>query len=294
MVRIYIIPLLLASLRLYGDVYIIEKQKERKSTRWTLTEWLKIKERMKLMDTWLAMFSEPKKEKFSPELGLNYQELEGNSYLNFKEGALNGTKRDAEYAGLRMRGHVWLTNLISSQLGVRTLNIDLGMVAQLDQFSENWLNQETPTSNMTSYEFKSFNRLNQLSFRIFGKSIQDSSIVFKAGEYHRTYLSVDQDLGTYKEFSFKGKTIGGSIQLYFMGWLGIEGEVNRFDPSSTLYQTQKLSLSGKSTRYGGFIEISLLRFEGGVQEDEFYLDWSGGSKDAYKSSIKYLGLTLQL
>jgi len=48
--------------------YIEDVQEERKSTRWTLTEWLRIKERMKMMDVWLWMFPYPKKGKFPPEL----------------------------------------------------------------------------------------------------------------------------------------------------------------------------------------------------------------------------------
>ena len=41
--------------------YVIKTQDERDQTRWTLTEWLRIKERMKMMDVWLAMFSDPRR-----------------------------------------------------------------------------------------------------------------------------------------------------------------------------------------------------------------------------------------
>ncbi len=34
----------------YVTTYVTKVQEQRKSTRWTLTEWLRIKERMKLMD----------------------------------------------------------------------------------------------------------------------------------------------------------------------------------------------------------------------------------------------------
>lgn len=39
------------------DVYtlIIKKQEEKKITRWSLAEWLRVKDRMKLMDMWLAL-----------------------------------------------------------------------------------------------------------------------------------------------------------------------------------------------------------------------------------------------
>ena len=51
--------------------YVIKTQEERQQTRWSMTEWLRIKERMKMMDVWLAMFSDPKKDKFQPELMLS-------------------------------------------------------------------------------------------------------------------------------------------------------------------------------------------------------------------------------
>src|SRR5258707_569097 len=50
--------------------YVTKTQDERQSTRFNLTEWLRIKERMKMMDVWLSMFSDPKKDKFAPELNL--------------------------------------------------------------------------------------------------------------------------------------------------------------------------------------------------------------------------------
>ena len=51
--------------------YVVSTQEERNSTRWTLTEWLRIKERTRLMDVWLAMFSNPKQNIFAPELNVS-------------------------------------------------------------------------------------------------------------------------------------------------------------------------------------------------------------------------------
>ena len=37
--------------------FVVKKQEEKQSTRWTLAEWLKTRDRMKLMDLWLALHS---------------------------------------------------------------------------------------------------------------------------------------------------------------------------------------------------------------------------------------------
>src|SRR5262245_64424210 len=76
--------------------YVVKVQEERETTRWTLTEWLKIKERMRMMDLWLAMFSDPKKDKFQPELMLSYGLTRGDySFASedatLEEGGLSGS-----------------------------------------------------------------------------------------------------------------------------------------------------------------------------------------------------------
>ena len=58
-------------------INIEDTQDERKELRWTLTEWMRIKERMKMMDVWLAMNSDPKKDKFRPEIQFAYQMAQG-------------------------------------------------------------------------------------------------------------------------------------------------------------------------------------------------------------------------
>ena len=70
-----LLPLIMASDNAFaGDsittvtTYVVRTQEEREQTRWTLTEWLRIKERTKLMDVWLTMFSDPNKDKFRPAL----------------------------------------------------------------------------------------------------------------------------------------------------------------------------------------------------------------------------------
>src|SRR5690606_22469415 len=103
--------------------YVTKVQEERRSTRWTLTEWLRIKERMRMMDVWLAMFSQPKKDSFHPELNLEYGKTQG--VLALREG--DGDAGESDTAGSEMRGTLWLTNLITASTGLRTLNVDLGI-----------------------------------------------------------------------------------------------------------------------------------------------------------------------
>ena len=94
--------------------YVVKTQEERKSTRWTLTEWLRIKERMKMMDVWLAMFSDPQKDReFRPELNLVYQQNRGTMTLGDGEGESSSGPME----GYSIKAQFWLTNLISSTTG---------------------------------------------------------------------------------------------------------------------------------------------------------------------------------
>lgn len=56
--------------------FIIQKQEQKKNTRWTLAEWLETRDRMRLMDLWLAMNSPTPYEFF---VGGDYQLLENQS-----------------------------------------------------------------------------------------------------------------------------------------------------------------------------------------------------------------------
>lgn len=56
---LYALSLLLPSASRADEVYtfIVKKQEEKASSRWTLGEWLKTRDRMRLMDLWLALHS---------------------------------------------------------------------------------------------------------------------------------------------------------------------------------------------------------------------------------------------
>jgi hypothetical protein len=73
--------------------YVTKVQEERQTTRWTLTEWLRIKERMQMMDLWLAMFSDPKKDRFRPELVVSYSVTKGTVEKELANGTESASAR---------------------------------------------------------------------------------------------------------------------------------------------------------------------------------------------------------
>ena len=210
--------------------YIVTTQKERHDTRWTLTEWLRIKERMKLMDVWLAMFSDPQKDQFRPEIILGYQGYKGVLDID--------GKAEFDVEGHAAKGQLWLTNLVSSTVGVRTLNIDLGLEGG-GFFSER-ANGLTFVGKNVTY--------GAANFRIFGKSIQDSMMVLKAGRY------AVEGPGQTKE----GTMAGAEMSLYLLKWLGLEGSVQGYFSETFLKPGE--DFNGYYGDYSAFIEIALIRF----------------------------------
>ncbi len=244
--------------------YVTKVQEERQSTRWTLTEWLRIKERMKMMDVWLAMFSDPKKDTFRPELNLSYAVTRGAADAG---GSVNGKQG---------RGQLWLTNLVSSTVGIRMLNIDLGLegfhrdATWDDSVAGEAASLTAPGPSAVAGHFGH-------SYYT-GKSIQDSSIILKYGEFRATAPLVSDDttaadlVGAAK--AARGKVAGAELQLYLFKWLGAEGTYTSFTgrrPGGDVPVA-----SGTYIDYLGFVEISLLRLMVGRYEEEWQFDNSAG------------------
>lgn len=231
--------------------YITKRQEERESTKWTLTEWLRIRERSKMMDVWLAMFSNPQKDVFAPELNGTYL-VQKAAVKVIKDGATEEGSYTARVAG----GQIFLTNLFTYTTKRRTLNVDLG--------GEGFI-RETEAFKLTSGPFQPINRRETLkyflgSLRVFGKNIQDSSLILKYGQYYlgsslasRTVHDLDENVS--------GQAAGAEMQLYLFRWLGVEGQGQRFGDQSSAFATS--SRSGLSFQYGPYIEISILRLVGG-------------------------------
>lgn len=274
--------------------YVTKVQEERKSTRWTLTEWLKIKERMKMMDVWLAMFSDPKKDRFRPELSVSYALTRGTLQRKSQNVA-----DSVDTEGAQGRVQLWLTNLISSTVGVRTLNVDLGVEGlkrdtARARFSKDGAANTAPASLRlvaltNDLELEGFNHSWYAgSLRIFGKHVQDTSLVLKYGVY----------ASSSDEFSFgeervrttiKGRMAGLDFQAYLFKWLGVESSWLLYgtedDVKGTAYQR------GGYYDYLGFLEVSLVRLMVGQYREDWRLkqDPEVGDGEAKVSETGYMG-----
>lgn len=270
--------------------YITQVQEERNDTRFTLTEWLKIKERMKLMDVWLAMFSSPQESKtFRPELSLFYGVTKGKALDGVSD---PGADRSAD--GQIGRAQLWLTNIVSSTFGIRTLNIDFGVGAQggRTQGAMTLLPiQDSESVNDPGQGPRRWNLLNTSeervftgNLRLFGKNIQDSSLVF---QYGNSWVDLPKGIDN-STVRFRQDAMAVELQLYLFRWLGLEGQYLVHKPSKTGDQR----FSGSLATYGPYIEISLLRIYGGAYQRH----WEGKDSDtpwSLKESGTFFGLKLQ-
>lgn len=282
--------------------YVIKTQEERQSTRWTLTEWLKIKERMKMMDLWLAMFSDPQKDKFQPELMLSYGMMQG----QYNYTAANGQAENGSLNGAAGKAQLWLTNLISSTVGIRTLNIDLGVegykrtsnsfaskgltaatLAATD--GANSANAESAATDMASSRGLE-NEYYTGNLRIFGRNIQDSSLVLKYGRYSTKNTILDSVAESTTQTQ-KGVVAGTELQLYLFRFLGAEGNYLKYGDSSGAKGSE--TLSGSYYDYMGFVEISLVRLMAGVYQEDWRMV---RDVETIKSSERgtFAGVKLQL
>ncbi|MBP6217274.1 MAG: hypothetical protein KA436_01660 [Oligoflexales bacterium] len=248
--------------------FIVKTQEERQSTRFTLTEWLKIKERMKMMDVWLAMFSQPEKDKFHPELDIYYGKELGLFEMTGIEQdpqtdkvPLDKLRRSGEFVG----GNLWLTNLFSGVVGIRTLNLDFGLGADLKLSTldlPSFVLADRP--ELIAPKFASSLRSYTLNLRIFGKNIQDSSLIVKYGEYSST-----REIFTLTSVNanpdFSGKVGGGELQLYLFNWFGLQGNYMNYGESKKADFLSK----GFALDYGVFIEVSLLRVMAGYWQEQW-------------------------
>jgi hypothetical protein len=289
----------------YVTTYVVRVQEERERTRWTLTEWLRIKERMRMMDLWLAMFSDPKKDHFRPELNLVYGMTRGD--LRLTDAA--GLDERASTSGAQGRAQLWLTNILTGTVGVRALNIDFGIEgfarsmggfepAQPQQAAQEATatattaatpadgtqEEGTPTSRLMRHSYGAAN------LRIFGKSIQDSSLIVKYGQYTSknsvpTWAEADAGRG-----DIKGAVAGAEAQFYLFKWLGFEGNYLAYGDASGPSGSELVS--GSYADYAGFVEISLLRLMVGQYREDWAFD-NGGNPTKSTEQGTLAGVKLQ-
>ncbi len=236
-------------------VYIVkERQEEKRSTRWTLTEWLKIKERMRLMDVWLAMFSEPAKSKFQPEFSVKYTHYLKAGKYKYEDITHEFPKTPAPR---EVDAKLFLTNLISSTTGIRTLNIDFGFAGKYHK---------------TGVEMYGYGGV----FRILGKHNQDTSLDLNVLYTHRRLkmptifnevLTKTGEVSQVEQLMLRAQ-----LQIYLMASIGIIGYYDNLPVPTRSYSGPTLRTTGQG--YGGelFIEIGVIRLSYGYYKQELKVD----------------------
>lgn len=236
--------------------YVYETQERRYSTRFTLTEWMRIKERMKMMDLWLAIFSNPKDKDggFKPELNVIYGTHTGTFNVTGDD------TFDGELKGKYFKGQFWLTNIISGTTGIKTLNIDIGAEGYM-RLSDDALTAlsgaQDPTTTTGSLTGNIAARYYSANFRLFGKNIQDSSLVAKFGTYEVDNTLFLNQLPQYVPETKGGSFTGGELQFYLTKNLGVEGNYQQYAEANTVEGAN--TISGEYYDYNAYIEVSLLR-----------------------------------
>lgn len=270
----------------YVTSYVTEVQEERRSTRWTLTEWLRIKERMRMMDLWLAMFSDPVEDEFRPGVGVDFFGVSGSAQWQPDGG-------EASSSAVRGRGgraELWLTNLLTSATGWSLLDVEIGVRGEtIRTTGADRDTAKTAAVSMASPiprgggERQSYGG----TLRLFGDHIQDSSLSAFYGRYNREWAPALADGATTPAVS--GDVWGGNLNLYFTDWLGLEGDYQSFGNDPTTDSSEK----GERIDARVFLEMSLLRISAG----RFQETWSGlgpQGKDELSSKGVLGGLAVQL
>lgn len=246
-------------------------QKERQSTRFTILEWLKIKKRIKEMDVWLAMYSSPAKAKFRPELKLSYT-------LNRSGHEWDTTGAEAaaahQHMNRRLKGQLFLTNLITSTLRAKLLNIDIGFEMTQDNSqpvagTEKVFPRTSLAPGFSKEALYGYSAQRQaVNVRLLGSHIQDSSLMVKYG----TIKEKAHPAGASEEISITGSYYELESLIYLTSWFAIHGSWQNDSPSSQgapLIHRQRREL-------GATIDIGLIGVTGGVYDYSRQANFSGG------------------
>ena len=264
---IFILALLFSNLALAKETRIIidveDTQKERKELRWTLTEWLRIKERMKMMDVWLAMNSNPAKDKFTPELQFAYWQSMGDYQIDIGFDSATDKFMTAKDSAANGRIQLYLTNIVTASTGWKVPNIDFGIEGLYisHKFSEREFTQTQQA--VTEDVDNPYTASGYANFRILGTSIQDTSLAMKLGYYNgKRPFDTPQPVSLDTE----GLTYGAEFIFYLFNFVGFEANFNRWGTSDSFDGNQEQR--GTRYDYGAFIELWLLRISGG-----YFKEW---------------------
>lgn len=272
---------------------------QRKSTRFTILEWLKIKKRIKEMDVWLAMYSNPAKALFRPELKLCYS-LHRSDHSLGHDGLV--TSQPHQHMNRRVKGQVFLTNLITSTLRAKLLNIDIGFEMSVDQShpskgTARLFPRTTLAPGYATEALYSYSAIRQaVNIRLLGSHIQDSALMVKYGK-------LKEQVGASGQGSWQGqRQIEGYYTeieslLYLTSWFAIHGSWQQDTAQYDTVASPTPYFAHRNRReLGATIDIGLFGVTGGVfdysrQRD---LDLSGSGAGSASVPIKgqFIGLNL--
>lgn len=270
--------------------YVSKTQKHRKSTRFTILEWLKIKRQIKEMDLWLAVFSNPTIDKFRPEFRLDYG-MKFNSLNKESIGVVGNSSNKYSLVSEEIKATFFLTNLVTSTFKTNLLNIDIGIEGIIinsrnePKFSKIFSKGSSQNINPFSIEESRQGVL----FRILGKHIQDTSLVLKVGQVQQNMKwtqnfpdSLDSNhSGTYNEIDGK---------IYFASFFGVFGS-KRLDK----IKTEELEVQIIKDEYGFLIDFGAFGLLAGKSStNQQNLPGEGNSYHLHKSSGQFVGLNFSL
>lgn len=201
------------SLSLFADdvyIFVVKNQQQKKESRWTLADWFATKERMRLMDQWLA--------------------------ANTKEGPLFEIMLGGEYSAYKNK----MYGDVTSNEGQAALFISrVGLEA-----------------DYRASDDKATLRRGMLHLRILGNYLQNTNLTLTYG-----LVKHDEDVG------FVNHMLGGSLNLYLLGFLGLEGSYKYYLSAKNDSGEQ---MRGNEIEAGGFLEVFFLRIYGKWVQESLY------------------------
>lgn len=260
-------PLVQAKDKTIVHHYYHGTQEQRKSTRFTILEWLKIKKRIKEMDVWLAMYSNPKKAVFRPELKLSYTLHRAEQ--NVDTAGIEGTAIH-QHVNRRLRGQLFLTNLITSTLRTKLLNIDMGFEMSVDEShpldgTARYFPRTSLTEGFSTEALYGYRSIDQaVTMRLLGSHIQDSSLILSYGKTQQTFTPTGGEGATVAE----GTTLGLESSLYLTSFFALHGKWRR-DNGAGLFHSNRREV-------GATVDIGLFGITGGLFDYSRSRNFSGG------------------
>lgn len=230
-------------------ISIEEKQKERKSTQFNLTEWLLIKERIKAMDVWLAMNTKPD-AKFTPELALYYRE----GMRTISSDLFDSTDEKWRHYGAEL----WLTNIVSALTGWNTWNIDIGFSGHYGESIDSFLLEDnTDTALDDNLSFDPSRLRYGLDLRLLGNHSQDSSLIVSYGSMQDKKSVAALDSGEISKINANGDFFSTQLKMYLASFLGVQVQYTK----GWLDGPENTSYDAESYNYGAFVDLFIFQLE---------------------------------